>query len=186
MINAINVGFFNALKLWPTTWTADTAKAVGDIVKATTYNSHTYLCTTAGTTHASIEPTWGTTNGGTTSDGTVTWTCYDWKTYNILAPQTATVPYVTFGQETNVPIGTFESLGAVESLTFWVNVFSKTSTAHVTSLGDLILTALDNTTLTVSGYSHMVCRREFIGSIIYDVESLIYQIPLRYRVMISL
>jgi len=56
------------------TWVASTAYTVGQFVKPTSENRHSYKCTTAGTTD-STEPTWGTTLAGTTSDGTVTWTC---------------------------------------------------------------------------------------------------------------
>ena len=56
------------------TWVASTAYTVGQFVKPTIMNRHSYRCTTAGTTD-STEPTWGTTLGGTTADGTVTWTC---------------------------------------------------------------------------------------------------------------
>ncbi len=56
------------------TWVASTAYIVGQFTKPTTENRHSYKCTAAGTTDSS-EPTFGTTNGGTTTDGTVTWTC---------------------------------------------------------------------------------------------------------------
>lgn len=56
------------------TWVASTAYTVGQFVKPTTENRHSYKCTSAGTT-ASSEPTWSTTNGATQTDGTVTWTC---------------------------------------------------------------------------------------------------------------
>jgi len=57
-------------------WVASTAYVKGDIVSPTKANrtGYRYECTTAGTSSSS-EPTWGTTVGGTTSDGTVTWTC---------------------------------------------------------------------------------------------------------------
>ena len=61
--------------IFENTWVASTAYAVGDWVKPTTVASHAYKCTTAGTS-ASSEPTWGVTNNGTTTDGSVTWTCY--------------------------------------------------------------------------------------------------------------
>lgn len=60
-----------------TSWVANTAKALGDRVKATSTTAFLgkhFECTTAGTTHGTTEPTWNTTIGGTTSDGTVTWT----------------------------------------------------------------------------------------------------------------
>ena len=186
MISAINTGFYNALKLWPETWVTATAYTLGDVVKPTTYASHTYKCTTAGTSGAS-EPTWGTTNGGTTADGTGTlvWTCYDTKTYNTKSPQGSIVPYITFGLETDMPMGTFESPMAMESLTFWVNCFSDVSTAAVAEIADEIMTAMDNVTLTVTGYTSMKCVRDFMGSIIWDLETGIYQIPLRYRVWLD-
>jgi len=185
LINAALVGFFNQLKTWPTVWAASVVRAVGDIIKPTTYNSHTYVCTTAGTSHAATEPTWSTTNGVATTDGTAVFTCYDMKTYNVKAPQGSTVPYITFGFNTDVPMGTFESQEAIEDLTYWVNIFTSTSVAHVTVLTDLVLAVMDNATLSVDNYTPMKCVREFMGSIIWDIETLIYQIPLRYRVWID-
>ena len=195
MISQINVGFYNALKLWPETWAINTAYTLGDIVKPTTYTSsvpaegsrHSYKCTTAGTS-GGTEPTWGTTNGGTTADGagTLVWTCYDGKSYQVKAPQGSTVPYVCFGLETDVPIGTFASPMKIESLTFWVNVFSDVSTAAVAEIGDEVMTAMDDITLSISsGHTSMKCVREFIGSIIWDLETGIYQVPLRYRVWLD-
>lgn len=65
----------------PPTWAALTAYTVrrtgdagtGSVVKPSTLNNRHYKCTTAGTTGAT-QPTWNTTIGGTTTDGTVTWT----------------------------------------------------------------------------------------------------------------
>lgn len=61
----------------PDVWKASTVYAVGDEVHPTTNNGYYYKCSTAGTSHTT-EPTWGTTVGGTTSEGggTVVWTCY--------------------------------------------------------------------------------------------------------------
>jgi hypothetical protein len=51
-----------------------TAVSVGDFTIPATPNGRLYRCTTGGTTGAG-EPTWSTTDGGTTSDGgTVVWT----------------------------------------------------------------------------------------------------------------
>jgi hypothetical protein len=186
MLSAINTGFYTALKYWAETWVKNTAYVLGDVVKPTVYNSHTYKCTTAGTSHTTTEPTWGTTNGGTTADGTVTWTCWDNRTYNLKAPQNSVLPYVTFGLLTDRPIGTFEDLAIIEDLTFWINAFSNVSVADVSEIADEILAVMDGATLSVSGYSPMVCRREYIGTPIWDSETLIFQIPLRYRVQISL
>ncbi len=69
------------VRLDPPAWAASTAytvrqardAATGSVVKPTTLNDRHFKCTTAGTSGSS-EPTWNTTIGGTTSDGTVTWT----------------------------------------------------------------------------------------------------------------
>ena len=180
--SAVNVGFYNLLKLWPETSARATVYAVGDVVKPTTYASHSYKCTTAGTSHASVEPTWSTTNGATTTDGTAVFTTYDSKTYQIKAKQNDTVPYVTFGLLTDTPMATFEDMEKWEDLTYWVNCFSDKSTADMSEIADEVMTALDGSSLTVTGYTHIVCRREFIGSIIWDAETGIFQIPLRYRI----
>lgn len=61
----------------PAKWEASTVYAVDAVVRPTTNNGYYYKCSTAGTSHTS-EPTWGTTAGGTTSEGggTCVWTCY--------------------------------------------------------------------------------------------------------------
>ena len=185
MLSAANVGFYNKLKLWPTTSVRNTAYTVGDMIKPTTYASHSYKCTTAGTSHATTEPTWTTTNGNTTTDGTAVFTCYNSKLYQVKAPQGSTVPYVTFGPETDVPIGTFASQTAMESLTYWVNCFSGKSAADVAGIADAVLAAMDDVALTVSGYTAMKCVREFIGSTVWDSDSDVYMIPTRWRVWLD-
>lgn len=54
-------------------WAASTAYAVGDMIVPTTANGYNYECTTAGTS-GTAEPTWSTTVGDTTSDGSAVWT----------------------------------------------------------------------------------------------------------------
>jgi len=185
MLSAINIGFFNLLKLYPETWVANTAYTVGDFVKATTYNNHTYLCTVAGTSHASTEPTWSTTNGATQTDGTVTWKVFDRKCYQIKAPQSGETPYCTFGLLTESPIGTFEDFEAIENLTFWVNCFSDKSTADLAEIADEVMDALDDKTINADGYTGMKCLREFTSSLVWDSETNIFQISLRYRVWLD-
>ena len=109
----------------------------------------------------------------------------DKKIYQVKAPQGSTVPYVTFGMETEAPIGTFEDFEAVDNLTYWVNAFSSTSTANIAEIADEIMDVLDNATLTVTGYTSMKCVREFIGTIIYDMGTGIFQIPIRYRIWLD-
>jgi len=63
------------------TWAANTAYTAGagsalfSFVVPVAAHTVCFECTTAGTSHATTEPTWDTTVGNTTSDGTVTWTC---------------------------------------------------------------------------------------------------------------
>lgn len=57
-------------------WAAITAITLGDNYRPSTDNGRVFECTTAGTTGAS-EPTWNTTIGNETNDGTVVWTCRD-------------------------------------------------------------------------------------------------------------
>lgn len=56
-----------------TVWKAGKVYIVGDKIKSTADNGNIFVCTVAGTSHASTEPTWNTTEGATYTDGTVTW-----------------------------------------------------------------------------------------------------------------
>jgi len=185
VISEIQTGFYNLLKLWPETSARNTNYALGDVIKPTTYASHSYKCTTAGTSHASVEPTWTTTNGNTTVDGTATFTCSDARTYQIKAPQADAVPYCTFGLLTESPIGTFADFEAIENLTFWVNCFSDKGVADLAEIADEIMDALDDKTLTVDNYTSMKCVREFISSPTWDSETNIFMISLRYRIWLD-
>jgi len=185
MLSAINTGFFNLLKLYPETWTQNTVYAIGDFVKATSYNDHTYLCTVAGTSHATTQPTWSTTNGATQTDGTVTWKVFDRKCYQIKAPQGSVTPYCTFGLLTESPIGTFADFESIENLTFWVNCFSDKSTADLAEIADEVMDALDDKTITADGYTSMKVVREFISSPTWDSETNIFMVSLRYRLWLS-
>lgn len=59
----------------PRAWATGTAYAVGDVVRPITpgSNNRMYICEVAGTSHASTEPTWPTTDGASVADNTVTW-----------------------------------------------------------------------------------------------------------------
>jgi hypothetical protein len=55
-------------------WSAEEEITLGEIHRATIYDYRQYVCIVAGTTGAT-EPSWNTTPGETTEDGTVTWLC---------------------------------------------------------------------------------------------------------------
>lgn len=61
-----------------TAWATGAAKVVGQFVRQSAApsvgNERVFMCTIAGTTHASTEPTWVVTKGAATTDNTVTWT----------------------------------------------------------------------------------------------------------------
>lgn len=58
-------------------WKAAYAYKVGDRVRSTVDNGFIYVCTVAGTSHASTEPTWPTTLTSTVTDNTATWKALD-------------------------------------------------------------------------------------------------------------
>jgi hypothetical protein len=77
----IRLQLFNRTAKTAPAWEATNAYAQGDMVLRTTGAGSEqtaglfFRCTTAGTS-GGTEPTWDTTVGDTTTDGTVTWTCY--------------------------------------------------------------------------------------------------------------
>lgn len=70
-------GDFSATTLYTiaTTWAADTAYSLNDKVFPTTANGCYYVCSKAGTTHPTTEPSWSTTEFVDTTDNTAKWTC---------------------------------------------------------------------------------------------------------------
>jgi hypothetical protein len=64
------------IELDPGDWQATEDVVALDVRAPTTYDGNRYVCTTAGTTGAT-EPTWDTTIGNTTNDGTAVWTAYE-------------------------------------------------------------------------------------------------------------
>jgi len=93
--------------------------ALGDTVIPTTPNGRLYKCTTGGTCGAS-EPTWGTTNGGTTADGTAVWT-----------EQTTALDAGTFTEVANAGAYTRPTLNP--SVTNWAATNGATTTTNPSS-----------------------------------------------------
>ena len=115
--------------------------------------------------------------GGTAGNG--------YKIYHIIARQNVSVPYVTFGLMTDIPVGDFDDPTTIEESTWWVNVFSKTGSKNAGDIAGYVMAVLDNAALTVAGYNALECLREYIGTQMYDPETGIYQIPLRYRIWVN-
>lgn len=103
-------------------WAGNTAKVVGNIVVPTTANTYYYECIIAGTTHATTEPTWGTTENGKTTDGSVTWICKkgDLKGKFALAPDASVV--FANGKDTLVYGGDETRCGAFLNSSGWTAV----------------------------------------------------------------
>ncbi len=61
-------------------WLTAHSYSLGAIIEPNTPNGYIYKVTTAGTSHATTEPTWPTTIGSTVTDNSsVVWTCYSAK-----------------------------------------------------------------------------------------------------------
>lgn len=106
----------------------------------------------------------------------------DKKIYNTIAPQTSSLPYLVYGLLTDMPLGDFADPATIEDMTFYVNCFSSTSVINILQIGDAVKTAMDNSTLTITGYTPMRCMREFVGNVNYDIDTKIFSLSLRYRV----
>lgn len=79
--------------------------------------------------------------------------------FNHLAPQSTDEPYVVFGQQAAVPEFTFGGV-AYETLTYMVKGVTKGPSGKVAgSIASQVDAALNDGTLTISGYSLMYCRR---------------------------
>ena len=75
---AIDTSHDHAYANISTDWLVATVQIVGDKVKPTSPDGRLYAeCTTAGTTHASTEPTWPIRAGDTVSDNGTVWTMRD-------------------------------------------------------------------------------------------------------------
>jgi len=88
------------------TWVANTAYTVNEYVQPTSPNyNFAYKCTTAGTSHATTEPTWPTSAGGTVTDGTAVWTAVAFD-YEYELTEEARTAHTIFGKNyrKNLPV----------------------------------------------------------------------------------
>lgn len=72
-VDDVELSIVDRLPLWDNA----TAYTVGQSIQPSTPNGYRYMCTTAGTSHASVEPTWPEPPDGvgtTVADGTAIWT----------------------------------------------------------------------------------------------------------------
>src|SRR4051812_11670026 len=75
----VNTVWYTSSAGWTavTAWATGTVKAAGALVRQNAApavgSERVFACTIAGTTHATTEPTWVTTQGAKTVDNTVTW-----------------------------------------------------------------------------------------------------------------
>lgn len=110
-------------------WAVATVTALGKQVEPVTPNTYYYECTTAGTTHATTEPTWPTTIGNTVTDGTVTWTCMAKKhptTEIKLALTSGGLSSAIAGAALN--LGTGITSGSANAITFWMRITNTVAT----------------------------------------------------------
>lgn len=110
------------VRLDPPAWAATTAYSVradgaaesGSVVKPTTFNGAHFYCSTAGTSGGS-EPTWNTTPGATTNDGTAVWTAITALTHE--GTVTSVTDQRSFADSALAPAAGFFEQGVVTWLT---------------------------------------------------------------------
>ena len=108
-----------------------------------------------------------------------------YKIYHVIARQGESVPYVTFGLLDASPLGTFADPRAIDDTVWWFNVFSKTGSKDAGEIAGYLSDVLDNANLAVAAYTSLKCVYDFMGSDIYDPDTGIYQIPMRYRIQVD-
>lgn len=126
---------------WGEPWTAAQAYTVGALVVPATANNYLYQCTVAGTSHATVEPTWPTTVGTTVADDTATWMCVG---SDILAKTDATIPSASSRTDptqvtvfARIPQGsmTLNATGAVDMVLTLYNADTPTITLATMDFG---------------------------------------------------
>ena len=126
--------------------------------------------------------------GGTVANG---YKCYNVLARNITFSPNVTVqhpgcPFLTFGLLTDVPMGVFSNLTAIDDSTWFINIFSDSGSAkEAGEIFDLVDTVLNDGSLTVTGYTHLKCVREYVSTPIWDDVTKVWQLSLRYRIWID-
>ena len=110
-------------------WDNATVYTLGECVIPTTPNGYRYRVTTAGTSHATTEPTWPTTVGSTVTDGTVVWTMVS----AVHAVTEVTLALTEAELDTNTPgaalsLGATITSGTANKKTIWVRTINQVNT----------------------------------------------------------
>lgn len=105
-----------------------------------------------------------------------------YKTYRLIAPPNTTPPYVVFEMLDDSPVPVFGDHDSIENVHMMIHVWG-TSPKNVTQCADLVINIMDGSTLTITGYTNILCMREYVGSPIFFEESEDFQIPIRYHLL---
>lgn len=110
-----------------------------------------------------------------------------YKIYHVISPQGQSVPYIVFELITGTPLSTFASHTAIEDLYISVRCFGPESAAAsgVLTTWALMDLALDGAALSVTGYSLLTCERDWIDSVGFDLDTEVFHLISRYRVMVD-
>lgn len=113
-------------------WVAATVYALGALRGPTTPNGFRYRVSTAGTSHATTEPTWPLTIGSTVADGTVVWT-NESEHHEITELKLALTSGGLAGATPGAPLNLGDTIlgGVANAVEFWLR-----KTNAVTTVGD--------------------------------------------------
>ena len=137
---------YSLLEYSTTLLARNTSYLVNDRVRPTVYSAHTYRCTFAGTSHATIEPSMPTSVGFTVVDGTVVWTedsdDYDQSILSAVNVFTRHLPSVL-----RIPI-TGDGSSTYSMPAGWINEFSRLLNIEF-PVGEVPPVYLDNDRFTI-------------------------------------
>ena len=110
----------------------------------------------------------------------------NYKCYNVTAPQGTAFPFLVFTLLSDTPINTFNELSAINDAAVQVLILSDSASAkECGTIYDLLDAVLQGQALSVSGYGHLKTHREYLGTPLFDPETRIYELPVRYRIWID-